>query len=499
MPLLAGKNPYDRSISVPVILAACLAAVPVLIPAYPPMADLPQHVAAVMVLDLVHFGDYAYGHMFEFNWDRPYWLAYFLVWLFSQVVDYVLAAKLVVALAIVALVLSLIYMRREFNAPASLDWLFLAVPFGFAYDWGFLSFLIALPLCPLFVVCYRRFLENRTGWKMVLAWIFLLYFAHLLALAFCCLVGASMALRGEPSLKRVVGRVLPLLASIPLGVGWFLANIETRNIDKQTVWGIGWDRLYGFLPEFFYLEAGIVNLLLAAFVLGLPFLLGARPKWSTATIVPPLFFFLFMMFTPSLLADNLGTNERFQVLGVMFLVLMLEDAEIVPPKLSPQLLSLLTLLPVLVGAGMLARKAQQAYAFHLETSEFRHMLNLMEPGKRALGLMDRTGSAFSRKPVYMHMPVWYQVEKQGLVDFNFAEWPSLAVYYREQFRNPHLPMFPRELDWDLNRLDNYDYIVVRGTNEFLVQTPGRYAERLNMIYPGYYWFLLAPKPGEDIP
>ena len=136
-----------------------------------PMADLPQHVASIMVLDEVHFGDYRFAALFDFNWFRPYWFGYSLIWLLSYLVGLVWAAKLVVAGSVVAFVFSLALLRKEVGAPALVDWLFLVVPFGFAYEWGFLNFVVCAPLGPLFLVSYHRFLAGQLHWGWIMAWV----------------------------------------------------------------------------------------------------------------------------------------------------------------------------------------------------------------------------------------------------------------------------------------------------------------------------------------
>ena len=185
----------DRSISRYLLAASLLCALPVLIPTFPPLSDLPQHVASVMVLHEVHFGSYVFADLFAFNWFRPYWTGYGLVWLLTPTFGVIWAAKIVIGLSVVGLVIALLMLRREINAPATLDWAFLAVPFGFAYEWGFLSFIVAAPFGVLFLVHYLRYLKGHAHWLWMIAWIVFLFFGHLLILAFVCVVASLLALR----------------------------------------------------------------------------------------------------------------------------------------------------------------------------------------------------------------------------------------------------------------------------------------------------------------
>jgi hypothetical protein len=494
----------DNSVSRWFIAASLLCAVPVLIPTYLPMVDLPQHVAAIMVLDEVHFGDYAFAEMFEFNWLRPYWFGYSLIWAVSYLTGLVWASKVVVALAVVIFVLSMARLRQEVNAPPVIDWFFLAVPFGFAYEWGFINFIVAAPLGPLFLISYHRFLNGQSSWQVILAWMFVLFFAHLLILAFFCMTAATMALRSGPDLTLLLRRLAPLLMSIPIGIGWLLVNLEPRNIQNFLEWAIDLQRLTRFFPDLFSLEYSAGQALAVIALLSVPFLLGVRPKWSLYTLAPPLLYVMFMMVVPSQLVDNLGTYERFQLFGLMFYVLMLEDAELTEHALLPAMERLLTLLPAIVGVALLARVAVKSYGFEQDTRDFRQMLTAMAPESRAMGLVAHRNSEFSRVPVYMHFPVWYQVEGRGLVDFNFAQWSSLNAFYKEEYRpriGSRLPWYPQEYDWALSQGENYRYFMISGPQEFAAFVLRDRTTELALRYQGRTWMLFErldqPAGSED--
>lgn len=465
------------------------------------MADLPQHVASIMVLDGVHFGDYRFAHMFDFNWFRPYWFGYSLIWLLSYLVGLVWAAKLVVAAAIVGFVLSLALLRREVNAPSLVDWFFLAVPFGFAYEWGFLSFIVCAPLGPLFLVHYHRFLEKAgrasqpwyAGSLGIMAWIVVLFFGHLLMLAFFCLAASAMALRDFTSLSLLVKRIAPMTISIPMGLAWITLSIEPRGVSNPLDWGLGFDRLTRFFPDLFSLEYNAGQTTVAVLLVLLPFLLGVRPRWSVKTIAPVSFYVLFMLLAPSLVMDNLGTYERFQLFGMMFYALMLADADVIEPTHLPKVKTLLVALPGIVGLALLVRIAIKSYGFEQESADFHRLISHTVPEQRALGLVDMRNGEFTRTPVYMHFPVWYQVEAKGLVDFNFAQWPSLNSFYKPEYRSRITSDFawaPYDFNWQLHNGDAYRYFIVRGTPEFVTFLFRDDMDKVSLIYEGRTWFLL---------
>lgn len=482
----------NRGISRWFIAAASLCALPVFIPYYPPLLDLPQHVAAIMVLDESYFGAYRFADLFEFIWYRPYWFGYASIWLLGKIFGLVLAAKIVIAVAAIATVLGFACLRREVNAPAVLDWYFLAIPFGFAYHWGFLSFLVCVPLAPFFLVHYHRYIKGElAAWPIVL-WVVVLFFGHLLMLAFLCLAASSMALRRPLTAGVLLKRIAPLTLSIPMGVAWIALTVQPHNMENPIVWNLGWQRLAGFFPDIFSLERSWLMVPVALVLLAIPIALGVRLKWRLHQVMPVLFYVAFMMLVPTTVYDNFGTYERFQVFGLMFFVLLLADADLQPPRLLSDSDWLLRAVPGVIGLTLLLRVAMQGYGFNQELQDFRYIMDRAEPRARAISLVGDRTSDFSPVPVYVHFPLWYQAEKKGLVDFNFAYWPSMTVHYRNKARpaaDVVMAWYPTTFDWQRHGAENYRYFFVRGDATFVIGVLGQHAERLDLVASRGLWHL----------
>jgi hypothetical protein len=70
-------------------------------------------------------------------------------------------------------------------------------------------------------------------------------------------------------------------------------------------------------------------------------------------------------------------------------------------------------------------------AFAKESRPLNEVLAAAEPGQRArFFVADIASPAAHNLMAYVHFPLWYQVEKGGLVDFNFAYFVSGIVRYR---------------------------------------------------------------------
>ena len=88
-------------------------------------------------------------------------------------------------------------------------------------------------------------------------------------------------------------------------------------------------------------------------------------------------------------------------------------------------------------------------------------IKTLAPGERALTLAFSTASPGAGHPyAYIHYPAWYQAERQGLVDFNFAWFPPQIVRWRPDRAPPVTPGFewyPEKFDW--HRHEGWRYFI----------------------------------------
>lgn len=73
---------------------------------------------------------------------------------------------------------------------------------------------------------------------------------------------------------------------------------------------------------------------------------------------------------------------------------------------------------------VLGIQSYKTWRFGQESKDSEPVLAAMQPGQRALSLPFAAKSQAAGNPfAYMHYAAWYQSEKHGLVDFNFAWSP----------------------------------------------------------------------------
>ena len=129
---------------------------------HPPMLDLPQHAGQLALLKQLLTGESPWAHLVQVNPFTPYMLGFALALPLSFVLPVAVALKLLLSLAYVAFVLVCVALRRHFGADARLDWLFVTSFFGFAFKWGFFTFVLTVPFGLWFILLVDRYALEGT-------------------------------------------------------------------------------------------------------------------------------------------------------------------------------------------------------------------------------------------------------------------------------------------------------------------------------------------------
>jgi len=107
---------------------------------HPPMIDLPQHAGQVALLSQLLAGHSPWSHLVQPNLLTPYLGAFAPALPLSYVLPVATVLKILLSVAYLAFVWLGVALRRRFGADARLDWLCVPGFFGYAYEWGFLTF-----------------------------------------------------------------------------------------------------------------------------------------------------------------------------------------------------------------------------------------------------------------------------------------------------------------------------------------------------------------------
>jgi hypothetical protein len=110
-------------------------------------------------------------------------------------------------------------------------------------------------------------------------------------------------------------------------------------------------------------------------------------------------------------------------------------------------------LPLLCWA-FLAVHTERLLAFGRESAAFEDVLAAAAPDERALSVVFEAGSeAAGSEVAYTYWPAWYQAERGGFVDFNFARFLPQIVRYRPE----RMPLRFSQEDWAQTPAGGFDW------------------------------------------
>lgn len=474
-----------------VATVSVLATIPVWLPAFPPMTDLPQHAAQVAMLREMSHPAFSYRQLFEINWFTPYLVGYLLVYALTGLLGIVVACKVVVSLAIAGIPIATAVLILETGGDPR--WALIAVPamYGFDYQWGFLNFLVAVPLGVLFLALVFRVTASpsRRGWIAIALAINVLFFCHaMIALACGAAAGIVVLLRGPDRRTRLL-QLVPLSSVIPVMVvwgsltsehpdaqqpiGWDLGWLRTTDdyYSWQASWaqdGFGWGRLAGILPRALggHPSAGVFGF--GALLILLPFLFRARLRRDAACWAPLAVCALILFLAPSSTFGAYYIAERFAIFVLPFYALVLDGVAgtsgmNLPARSVPRVPATFGM-AVMLAVWMTA-VVSHTLAYEHEAEGFSRVIAQMKPGERVMSFPFERDSAAAIAPLFLHYPAWYAALDEGIVD------PSLAVHHVELVRYTSdaeigmrfwgFEFRPENFDWDYFGAPLFRYFVAR--------------------------------------
>jgi hypothetical protein len=449
------------------VVVLLLAVAPLWLGSYLPMVDMPQHAAQVSGLYEMWKGSESFTQLFEINWFTPYLLGYMLLAALGTFLPLTVATQLITTVSLLAMPLLTGRLLRAAGADERWKWLAIPCTYGFAFYWGFLSFIVAAPLALVLLTQTIRYAEQPTvpGALRIALFANILFFCHIIVLGFASLVSFGyLAGKRYRNLQALVLQALPFAAVLPILAVWFMVTVRTESAvqDGLTIYGSVLERFWQLLLQ----PAGhdgfslfLTPLITAAVVL-LPPLAGCSFSRRPERWLPFALGLAVFMISPHYV---FSTAYFFQRLG-LFLVplwLMTWDAPRTAERRLDWAAMAIVLLWSFTNIGRFA-------AFARETESFRNILAEMQPGRRAAAMVYDASSPYFALRVYMHIPAWYAASRRGIVDFNFADFISSMVRYRAdagpRMTDP-LAWDPTAFDWQANGGDGYDYFMVKASGD----------------------------------
>jgi hypothetical protein len=454
------------------LLLFALGVVVIWLPPRPPMIDLAQHAGQVSLMDDLLLGRSQWSGDVKLNFFTPYLIGYLLASPLMLFMPAAAALKTVLTVAYAAFIGACLLIRRELNVSPKLDSLYTLPFFGLAYGWGLYTFLVAAPVGLGFVwLCLKYSRQPRLGWGLAVAGTGLaLLFCHGLVFLLTAGIGGLLVLANARTtdLRTLALRCWPfLLPLLMCGLVFVLTSRHELAMDHQfgskiemqsprvrlrTIIGsLGgpstlWSAMI-FLPLLVLPLAARLRIawdrerLVIFGVVASTLLFAPEFVWSTALIYPRLTLFVLpayaWLFSATPMESRMGS--------------------MVQPWLRPAV-SAVCVLSLGIHLG-------QAYLFSRETRDFEAVLEKAQPRQRALSLIFDNRSDAGVTAPYLHFPAWYQADKHGFVDFNFAvSHIEIVRFRRHSLFDDDFAWNPDRFRWNIHGGSTYRYFFVRSSS-----------------------------------
>lgn len=469
------------------VLVICITIVFLMYPTYLPLVDLPQHAAQVTSLDSILKQQYLWGGFTELNWDTPYLTGYLSWLLLYQIFDIKTSAKVFIVCIFLLYCLSIHLLRKYFKAPALLEWAALTSFFGFAYQWGFVTFLLAIPIGIFFFLVNMKWVAKpQIGtWLAIIVFGSLLYVSHVLIFAFFCFLTYGYYLVTHV-LKENEGEfsfALPpikswLIYSIPY---WLFAYLLYRYVNKPdpfTEANASFD-IYVFQPlgqktlELLYMPWNMLGdnglyTVVAILMLIAPVLMGYKPSKEINKYILLFGFFIIWYALPDNAFHTSMIYQRFSMFFVLFYFIFWEKKKH-ESGIQRALQKIGCGIFILSIGFWMVNLFNNNVQFEQvsDTKAFNQLLPQMEPQKRVLTMFDpdlRSSGKLSSNMEYIYLGNWYQAEKKGWVDFNFAWFLPQIVRFQLGSTPEKLSMGPwvsEPVISGLQYCNQYDYLLMK--------------------------------------
>ncbi|HSD38406.1 MAG TPA: hypothetical protein VLC92_12915 [Rhodocyclaceae bacterium] len=442
--------------------------------AYPPMNDLPQHAGQIAVLRDLLLGRSSWVDIVHVNLLTPYLIGYGLALPLSFFVPVVVALKVLLTVSFYAFFIACVWLRKEVGGDAQLDWMFIPGVLGFVCKWGFFTFIVAAPVGVFFLVYALRYATDtgaRASIFLFLAGV-ALFFSHGLLFLMCCAIGFLFLIVRQRSIGVVALRAWPYFLLAMLSGAYFVIGRVTDSVEvvpdfADFYGGWGWGRFSEFLV-FPWGDGsdGDIFMPLSILMFLAPFMLRRRLNTENSIVFVPIFVVVAIwILVPSVAIKTSILYQRFSLFIFPFYALIFRTPSLADSPHGLKLERYGPLIMLLACWSFLFIHAQRQLDFARESLGIQKLLSSMEPDQRALSLVVSGFSpAANNGFVYKHYPLWYQAERGGWVDMNFAWFPPQIV----RFKKTALPKVKIGFDlvpWKFNWHDHdgriYKYFIAR--------------------------------------
>lgn len=495
-PIRPSAAPHHVATALAVV---CLTLLPFAVVHQPPITDLPQQSAQIRLL-LEHFalGDASPYRVQAWHPNKLGYLPIALGWMVAPPLD---AGRIGMALAVVAGTAAIFVLARRRRRPAVAAAVAALFVFNHALYWGFVNFVVGLPLFLIWIAVLHRPATPRRDLLRTLFLALLLYSSHVLwlAAALLWLVGEAKldiwahrrsATRRRALLRRLIRRLAAAVPALLLVALWFpsfaAGGVDARSFEGRPPWE-RLDPTWLAGTAFGGLRGPQEKILLVLVLLWI--LLGIRQSRRTLgrdgdprLLLGGGAFALAALLLPEVHRHTIFFAGRWMPVALMLLCLGAP-----PPRLGRSRPGVVAAL-LWIALSVLTVRAWRDFE-RLELRGLRQAVEQLPDAPRVLGLDFVRQSPRILGFPYYHLYADAQVLRGGELNRSFAEEASSLVVYRHLPREtpwtPGLDWKPRLLRH--SDLEHFDYLLVHA--ESAAQAPFAADPKLEALSEESAWRL----------
>lgn len=486
------------------------------------MQDIWQHLALADVLHNYDIPGSIYPEYFILpTTPKPNLAYYYLIHYIGFITPSLeFANKVVLSGYVLLFPTAFLYLLRSFGRSRWLG--FFAFPFIYSsmFAYGFVSFIMALPLMFFGIGAYRRFVASpdeaidvRAGVIASFA-ILATFFTHAHVFLLLGLLGGIIFLLHTSGWWGTLRRLAPFVPGLTVFVPWFVVYFleQTSSASGMHFGSVG--ELFGstfykpsvilssfffYVGDYFRVQWDDVVFLLTILIAIVLLMLRRHPeipptqtrklKYYDLEILTVILLITVVLFPQHIESQSI-VSMRHLLPAVLFFFgwLGFDDA---PKRVAvPAIITLIVL--HLVGQAFLVRSFHD---FEDELDGYTELFDQCEGGKRLLKVTYNQESSVTNHGALWHMHFFYTILKGGISDLQFAEYPHNPIQYRPGMVPPRTGVeFTRNRAWRF-----YDYVLLRKRSLPNIKSITDYLEIIGenrgwLMYKVIEW----PKPRSEI-
>lgn len=457
------------------ILAAIAATLPAWIVRFPPIEDLPYHLAAMRVIHSFHDPAFGFSEHYTLTLARTQYLGYYALGGALSYVLGIVAANVVLMCAYFAgTVLGLASLLRSLGKDPRLCLLSVPLTVNVMLLLGLFPFLLGIPLMFFGLSLAIRFFDDPSWPKGVGLGVLAVALFYLHVVPFGLFAIGFLALFPWRRLRSWPQLAAPVLPSFAIAA-WWLFFTEAGKLTRQ----VGSERasaplttalssVYHWMTDVFPDDSDerIFVALLGVALVTVAMAHGSRERVRAGTwrlVFLPLACAWFWFTTPEGRDYVWPLAPRFPILFALTLIPLLR----MPDGWKGWAMSVAALG---VAAASLVNTSSHFIRFQQqEVGDFEQALEAIPARQKVATLIYDRGSPTVNFSPFLHFGSYYQVRKGGLVQFSFAGYPHWPFDYAPGKSPPPGGPARRRWEWTPESVPvrselypYYDYVLVRG-------------------------------------